>query len=92
MRISIDYGINLFNYEQITHEQERGAYLPPSIVLSKLDGDANDWSILPLSTLLTDQKRMDNTYVFSTLTLAFITFTLLYTGLAFWGLDNRYPL
>ena len=45
-----------------------------------------------IPALLTDQKRMDNTFVFMILTIAFIVMTLLYTGTFFWGLDNRYPL
>lgn len=91
--ISIDVGIMFPNYEQRRHEIERGAYLPPVVILTKFKGQRDmESKLLKIETLMIDTKRMDHTFMYPVLTMAFVMFTLLYTGLSYWGMVDLYPI
>lgn len=67
--------------------------MSPIAVLAKLEGERDiDSKLFKIETLMVDMKRMDKTYVFITMTVSLILFTLLYTAMAYWGLVGRFPL
>lgn len=91
LRISIEYGVVLHGYEQVEHEQERGVYLPPSMLeIKSFSQNLNRFRIFRsfFESEITDQKRMDHTLVFATLTFGYIFFSLIFTSLAYWGVSG----
>ena len=88
-RVSIKYGVSLHGYEQLEHEAERGAYAPVALYTAKELGGGEGSVELPVSSDLNDQKKMDNTYVFVTLTTGLIVMGLLHGPLSVWGMTGK---
>lgn len=86
----IPFGINLKNYIQKEHEFERGGYLEKCFALAYFDA-INKTSLVELEGILLGEKELDNTLIFSSLTIGIMGNMLLYTSLIVLGQEwNRY--
>ena len=86
--ISTPLTYNLRGYEQLEHDNERGSYIEGTILAYKKIN--KNWKILNLENLLVDQKQMDNTTVFMTMTYSCILLLMFYTTVTFWGLTTQW--
>ena len=82
LQISVPFGVNLKSYDQVDPEFERGDYIEKTFI--QVESEGREDEVIELESILTQQKDIDNTLIFSTATFSILGLMILYTSLIIW--------